>query len=277
MKTKTRVTHRGGSDLQLYFKEINETPLLSAEGERELAEQIEDGDVVARDHLIRANLRLVVNLARAYLGRGLAMEDLIAEGNLGLMRAVEGFDRALNVRFSTYASYWIKQSMRNAVINQSKPVRLPAYMVTQLAKWRRALVQLTEELGRDPTPDEVGKTLQLSRKQIDLVNQALRITRLMHYTESADDNDDETLSCAQLVDDRNPSVIDQLQENDEFTRVFEKLEQLEARKAKVIRMRFGLDSHAPMTLREIGDNLGVTRERIRQLEKQAMKQLIESA
>ena len=275
MRTNRQATNRSASNLQIYFKEINETPLLSTDEERALAERIEVGDLLARDHLIRANLRLVVNLARGYLGKGLAIEDLIAEGNLGLMRAVEGFNKAMNVRFSTYASHWIKQSMRRAVINQGKPVRLPAYLVSQLSKWRRALLQLTEELGRDPTPEEVGKALRLSRKKVEIVNQAIRVNMLMRYAESSDE--DENRSCAHLVDNRNQNVVDQLQEDDEYTRIFKRLEQLEVRKATVIRMRYGLDSYPPMTLREIGDALGLTRERIRQLEKQAMKQLIETA
>ncbi|AGA31578.1 sigma-70 family RNA polymerase sigma factor [Singulisphaera acidiphila] len=274
MRTNTQANSRNASDLQVYFKEINETPLLSADEERELAERIETGDLLARDHLIRANLRLVVNLARGYLGKGLAIEDLIAEGNLGLMRAVEGFNKDMKVRVSTYASYWIKQSMQRAVINQGKPVRLPAYLVKQLSKWRRAFVQLSEVLGRDPTPEEVGKALRLSRKKVEIVNQAIRVNMLMRYAESSDG--DENLSCAHLVDNRTQNIVDQLQENDEYTRLFERLEQLEERKATVIRMRYGLDSHPPMTLREIGDTLGLTRERIRQLEKQAMQQLIES-
>ncbi|WP_406698506.1 RNA polymerase sigma factor RpoD/SigA [Singulisphaera sp. Ch08] len=275
MKFNTQPTNQNTSDLRIYFKEINETPLLSAAGERELAEKIEAGDVIARDHLIRANLRLVVNLARGYLGKGLAIEDLIAEGNLGLMRAVEGFDRDINVRFSTYASYWIKQAMRRAVINQGKPVRLPAYMVNQLAKWRRVFIQMTEELGRTPTPEETGKRLQLSPKQVKIIIQALRVNMLMRHAETMDENEND--SCAHLVDDRNKNAVDQLLEVDEVTRIFQRLEQLNEREATVIRMRYGLDAYDPMTLREIGDNLGLTRERIRQLEKQAMKQLMESA
>lgn len=275
MSTHTDPTSRSTADLRVYFKEINETPLLSAEEERELAERIEAGDVLARDHLIRANLRLVVSLARGYLGKGLAIEDLIAEGNLGLMRAVEGYNKDLNVRVSTYASYWIKQSMRRAVINQGKPVRLPAYLVNQLSKWRRALTQLTEELGRDPTPEEVGKALRLSRKKVDIVSHAIRVNMLMRYADSPDE--DENRSCAHLVDNRNQNVVDQLLEHDEYTRIFAKLDQLEERKATVIRMRYGLDAYPPMTFREIGDILGLTRERIRQLEKQALEQLMETA
>src|SRR6188508_380025 len=125
------------SSLQTYFMEINDTPLLTREKELELAQLITEGDPYAREHMVKANLRLVVNIARGYLGKGLGLEDLIEEGNLGLMRAVEGFDGAMQTRFSTYASYWIKQSIRRAVMNQGRPIRLPAYMVSLLAKWKR--------------------------------------------------------------------------------------------------------------------------------------------
>src|SRR5437868_14995208 len=137
--------------LETYLREINETPLLSAEQERELAYRIEDGDSEARDRMVRANLRLVVNIARHYTGKGLSLQDLIAEGNLGLLRAVEAFDPSMNTRFSTYASYWIKQSMKRAVVNTAKTVRLPAYMVQLLNDWRRAADRLQDELGRAAT------------------------------------------------------------------------------------------------------------------------------
>src|ERR671919_791685 len=139
------------SPLQIYLQDINDTPLLSAAEERELSDRIAMGDPYARDHMVKANLRLVVNIARGYLGKGLSLEDLIEEGNLGLMRAVEGFDCAMETRFSTYASYWIKQSIRRAVMNNGKPIRLPAYMVSLLAKWKRVSNGLTERLGRPPT------------------------------------------------------------------------------------------------------------------------------
>ena len=126
------------SPLETYLREINETPLLSAEEERQLAYRIEDGDSEARDRMVRANLRLVVNIARSYTGKGLGLQDLIEEGNLGLLRAVEGFDPSMNTRFSTYASYWIKQSIKRALVNTAKTIRIPAYMVELLAKWRRA-------------------------------------------------------------------------------------------------------------------------------------------
>ena len=161
------------SPLQIYLQDINDTPLLSADEERELADRVAAGDPYAREHMVKANLRLVVNIARGYLGKGLNLEDLIEEGNLGLMRAVEGFDGMMETRFSTYASYWIKQSIRRSVMNNGKPIRLPAYMVSLLSKWRRATAVLTDRLGRAPTPEEVGKALKLSKKKIGIVSKAM--------------------------------------------------------------------------------------------------------
>src|SRR5438874_333877 len=145
------------SPLETYLREINETALLTADEEKALARRIATGDTEARDQMVRANLRLVVNIARGYTGKGLALQDLIEEGNLGLLRAVEGFDPNMNTRFSTYASYWIKQSIKRALVNTANTIRIPAYMVELLAKWRRATNPLTDELGRPPTNAETGR------------------------------------------------------------------------------------------------------------------------
>ena len=156
-KAKSKTSGRGlQSPLETYLREINETNLLTADEEKELARAIAKGDVRARDRMVRANLRLVVNLARGYTGKGLGLQDLIEEGNLGLLRAVEGFDPDMGTRFSTYASYWIKQSIKRALINSAKTIRIPAYMVELLSKWRRASIRLTEELKRNPTPEELS-------------------------------------------------------------------------------------------------------------------------
>ncbi len=260
------------SPLQIYLHDINDTPLLSAEEERTLAQRVAEGDPHAREHMVKANLRLVVNIARGYLGKGLGLEDLIEEGNLGLMRAVEGFDGHMETRFSTYASYWIKQSIRRAVMNNGKPIRLPAYMVSLLSKWRRASAVLTDRLGRAPTPDEVGKALHLTKKKIGIVTKAIRVHNLMPHSESSED--ERMLLDDVLTDDRCKAPEDQLIEADDLDRILGRLDQLETREATVIRMRFGLDPYSPMTLREVGENLGLTRERVRQLENQALVKLI---
>src|ERR1700726_112297 len=163
------------SPLETYLREINETPLLNADEEKILARRIEEGDSEARDRMVRANLRLVVNIARSYTGKGLGLQDLIEEGNLGLLRAVEGFDPTMNTRFSTYASYWIKQSMKRAQVNTAKTIRVPAYMVEHLSKWRRATFKLQEELGRAPTEEEIGANLHLSEKILNIVRKAIRV------------------------------------------------------------------------------------------------------
>jgi RNA polymerase primary sigma factor len=260
------------SPLQIYLHDINDTPLLSAQEERELAELVGQGDPSAREHMVKANLRLVVNIARGYLGKGLCLEDLIEEGNLGLMRAVEGFDGMMDTRFSTYASYWIKQSIRRAVMNNGKPIRLPAYMVSLLAKWKRVTNGLTERFGRPPTPDEVGRALRLSKKKVGIVAKAIKVNNLTPHSEGS--GDDGIALDDVLTDDRCKAPDDLLIEADDLERIFEHLEQLDEREASVVRMRFGLDPYSAMTLREVGENLGLTRERVRQLENQALLKLM---
>src|SRR3954453_18760931 len=173
------------SPLETYLREINETPLLSADQEKQLAYRIEDGDQAARDQMVRANLRLVVNIARGYTGKGLGLQDLIEEGNLGLLRAVEGFDPSMNTRFSTYASYGIKQSIKRALVNTAKTIRIPAYMVELLAKWRRATAKLTEELGRSPTPEEVARVLGLAKKKLPIIKKAIKIYNATPQTDQS--------------------------------------------------------------------------------------------
>ncbi|WP_406696836.1 RNA polymerase sigma factor RpoD/SigA [Singulisphaera sp. Ch08] len=272
MSTRAAQRPANGSTLQIYLQEINSTPLLSAPEERELADRVAVGDALARDHMVKANLRLVVNIARGYLGKGMCLEDLIEEGNLGLMRAVEGFDGLMETRFSTYASYWIKQSIRRAVMNNGKPIRLPAYMVTLLSKWKRANEILTDRLGRTPTPEEVGQALKLSKKKLGMVAKAIRINELTPHGGGAEG--DEFLLDDMLTDDRSKAPGELLIESDDLERIFHHMGRLGEREATVIRMRFGLEPYVPMTLREVGENLGLTRERVRQLEKEAMEQLI---
>lgn len=258
--------------LQIYLHDINGTPLLSGEEERALAQRVAQGDPEARDHMVKANLRLVVNIARGYLNKGVGLEDLIEEGNLGLMRAVEGFDGTMQTRFSTYASFWIKQSIRRAVMNTGKPIRLPAYMVSLLSKWRRVSAVLTERLGRTPTPDEIGKVLRLSKKKVGIVSKAIRVNNLTPQPDGGE-NDQFFLEDV-LTDDRCRPADDLLVEADDLERIMNRLKGLDERESTVIRMRFGLEPYSPMTLREVGENLGLTRERVRQLENAALAKLI---
>jgi RNA polymerase primary sigma factor len=271
-RTQGREFVNAYSPLQIYLQDINQTPLLNAEEEQVLARRIAEGDPYAREHMVKANLRLVVNIARGYLGKGVALEDLIEEGNLGLLRAVEGYDEGLQTRFSTYASYWIKQSIRRSVMNTGKVIRLPAYMVSLLAKWRRASAVLADRLGRPPTEDEVGKALRLSKKKIGIVAKAIQVNNLTPHPEG--DDDDSFAFGDVLTDEKNRPVDVMLGESDDLDRIFRRIDQLDQREASVIRMRFGLEPHMPMTLREVGENLGLTRERVRQLESQALGKLM---
>src|SRR5712692_6663625 len=171
------------STMEMYLSEINETSLLSAQAEKELGRRIQEGDWEACDHLVRANLRLVVAIARCYIGHGMGIEDLIAEGNLGLLRAAKDYDPSRNTRFSTYASYWIKQAIRRTLIMRGRAIRVPAHTVNLLNKWRRGASRLHDSTGRVPSEEEIARHLKFSRRQFHLVQKALKILNLMPLTD----------------------------------------------------------------------------------------------
>jgi RNA polymerase primary sigma factor len=258
----------GQSPLDIYLGQIHETSLLGAEEEHELAQRVEDGDTEARDLMVRANLRLVVNIARCYTGKGLDLQDLIEEGNLGLLHAVESFDSTLNTRFSTYASYPIKKSIKRALVNTAKTVRIPAYMMERLTKWRCASATLQNELGRPATHEQIAKRLNLAALNLAIMEQILRVYHAVSAT-------DRTALLDEMVQDRSKPPEVEMMEADDRARVLELLNQIEAREATVLRMHFGL-YEAPRKLKDIGKCLHLTAERVRQVESKALHKLSEA-
>lgn len=269
-----RNTYRSREDqvqtpLGAYLRDIHQMPLLSADEEKRLARRFSAGDTEARDHLVRANLRLVVSIARSYVGRGLLLGDLISEGNVGLLRAVEDYDPDRNTRFSTYASYWIKKSIRRALIETSRTVRVPAYAAKLLSQWHRAVTELKKELHRTPTDEEVAGRLGVKRKP-GCVEKAsrLRNTRPQGFQEES------STSIQNLLPDGRVEAPDvALAKAEERGHLLRLLDRLPQRAALVLRLHFGLDDEGPMTLEEIGDRLGLTRERVHQIEKATLAEL----
>ncbi|MDG3004635.1 sigma-70 family RNA polymerase sigma factor [Paludisphaera mucosa] len=257
-------------DLQTYFHDINEVSLLTADDERRLAAEIALGDDDARTRMIAANLRLVVRIARDYQGRGMTLDDLIGEGNLGLIRASEEYDPRFGTRFSTYAGYWIKQAIRHALINTATTIRLPAHMVGLLTKWRRAERLLTRELVRAPSFDEIAGHLGLTEMQKSLVVKAKRANQVKLESGAADEDD--YWSPDDSVDpDEGPSA--DLEARDDRADLFRRMRVLDERERMVLTYRYGLQGVAPLTLKEIGDRLGITREWVRKLELRAIRKL----
>ncbi len=262
------------SGLQLYLKQINDTPLLTAEQEKELARRIiEHNDPEARELMVRANLRLVVNLAKHYVNRGLSLADLIEEGNLGLLKAVEGFNPDNGTRFSTYASWWIKQAIKRALINSVQPIHIPAYMVEMIAKLKQAMRDLEDRLGRLPTIDELSAHLKMSPKKLRIIRKAIRAVNTPTQSGSADGE----LTISDLVPDtQRPSPDEVVLEGDNIRHLMSLLGEIDEREATILRLRYGLGGEEPMTLKQIGHRIGLTRERVRQIEHEALRKLRDS-
>jgi len=258
------------SSLKLYLKEISRTPLLTVEDEIQLADRIKKGDPEARAHMIRANLRLVVKIAQDYSNYGLPVMDLISEGNIGLMKAVERFDPNKGGKLSTYAAWWIKQSIKRALANQSKTIRLPVHMVDKIAKMRRIAAMLAEVLGREPTDEELADEIGLPRRKLAMLKQASqRPTSL-----DAPINDGESTEFGDIIgDERADNPLDVLADKNLHGELDHLLAVLDKRERRIIDERFGLNGRKPMTLEEVGREFGVTRERIRQLQNSALTKM----
>jgi RNA polymerase primary sigma factor len=266
-------THVEQSPTGTYFSEIGEIDLLTADEEKELARRIAEGDSLARDRLIRANLKFVVSLARGYVGHGLPLQDLIEEGNVGLLGAVERFDPRVGTRFCTYAAFWIRQAIQHALADVARPVRIPAYLVPLVAKWRQTAVALEESLGRPATQDEIARVLKLPRKRQAIVEQAIMVQDLVPQSDRPEDG--WSLGEA-LVDERTRAPDVQLVETEDQGLAMARIAELEAREAAVLRMRFGLNDQRALSLKAIGDSFGLTRERVRQIESRALGKLAAS-
>jgi len=253
----------------VYLNEIGLIPLLDAEAERDLARRARGGELAARQSLIEANLRLVVNAARAYLGRGLPMIDLIAEGNLGLIRAVEKFDPGRGFRFSTYAMWWIREAIEFALMRQTRAVRLPVHVLRELAQVLRTSRELTRTLGRAPTLDEIGKA---AGKEVAEVARLYRFNARVDSLDAALAADDERV-LGELVAMPDEGEGDGLGEIANDARLDVWLSELSARSREVLERRFGLHEHAAQSLAEVAQVLGVSRERVRQIEAEALARL----
>jgi RNA polymerase primary sigma factor len=259
------------SSLQLYLQEIGKTALLTIEEEIVLAKRIRRGDKAARDHMISANLRLVVKIAMDYKDFGLPLLDLISEGNLGLIKAVERFDPRKGGKLSTYAAWWIKQSIKRALANQSKTIRLPVHLVDKIAKMRRTAMALSEELGREPTDEELAMELQIPTSKVaHLKSVSVRPTSL----DAPIGEDGDSATFGDIVGDESMlNPLDALKERTQSADLRAMLDSLEPREAEIIRLRFGFDGYDELTLEEVGRKFKVTRERIRQLQNIALSKI----
>ncbi len=256
--------------IKIYLREIGKTDLLTPEQEIELADRIKQGDKEARAHMIRANLRLVVKIAQDYANYGLPLLDLISEGNIGLMKAVERFDPNKGGKLSTYAAWWIKQSIKRALANQSKTIRLPVHMVDKISKMRRVAMTMSEELGREPTDDELAEEIGIDRGKLS----QLKAASLRPASLDAPISDDDNTEFGEIVGDDNADTPFELLSHKNMHGQLEGLlAVLDDRERSIIDARFGLNGQKPKTLEEVGQEFGVTRERIRQLQNIALKKL----
>jgi RNA polymerase sigma factor (sigma-70 family) len=261
------------ASIKEYLKQIDEAALLTFEEEQELARKIiADNDPQARERLVRSNLRLVVNIAKKYVSRGLALGDLIEEGNLGLLRAVDCFDPDQGVRFSTYAAWWIKQSIKRALLTSSQPIHIPSYMVELINKWRHVSPELEARLGRAPNIKEMADAMELPQRKVKAIKEIVGTLNMGFFGDSTDPSE----SLGETIKDVHAdSPEDLMLSGEQKATLLRLLNQMDQREATVLRLRFGLDGTEPLTLKQIGKELGLTRERIRQIQRTALEKLNE--
>lgn len=272
LETLSTLTDRSVADpVRMYLKEIGRIPLLNREDEIRIAQRVEAGDLQAKKELTDANLRLVVSIAKKYIGRGMTFLDLIQEGNKGLIRAVEKFDWTKGFKFSTYATWWIRQAITRSIADQARTIRIPVHMVETINKLMRTSRRLMQDLGREPSPEEIGKEMEMDP---DKVREILKISQNTTSLESpVGDGDDDSVLGDFISDDQQLSPYESTSQQMLRENVEEVLSALSDREAKVLRMRFGLNDNKMMTLEEVGKKFGVTRERIRQIEAKALRKL----
>jgi RNA polymerase sigma factor, sigma-70 family len=261
---------RPGETLQIYLREIGQVKLLTPEEEVALAQRVRLGDKEAREHMIKANLRLVVKIARDYEGFGLPLLDLISEGNIGLMKGVERFDPTKGARLSTYAAWWIKEAIKGALTNQSKTIRLPVYVSHHLAHIRRAELKLHETLEREATDEELAHQLDLTPRRVRQYRQAAHAPVCL---DSPVGNEDPTPISEMVADENTVAPDDELERENDNDLVHEVLDSLNPRESKILAMRFGLDDGTSKTLDQVAESFSITRERVRQIQEHALEKM----
>jgi RNA polymerase primary sigma factor len=267
----TQVADQSINDpVRMYLREIGRIPLLKREEEITLAQKVDIGDKMAKDKLTQSNLRLVVSIAKKYMGRGMSFLDLIQEGNKGLIRAVEKYDWTKGYKFSTYATWWIRQAITRAIADQARTIRIPVHMVETINKLIRTQRRLMQELGREPTAEEVGDELEIGP---DRVREILKISQKTTSLETPIGDEEDSFLGDFIADETQASPYELTSRQLMQENVREVIASLSDREAKVLKMRFGLDGQKPMTLEEVGREFGVTRERIRQIESKALRKL----
>jgi RNA polymerase primary sigma factor len=260
-----------------YLEEIDESELLTAEEERQLARLIiEHNDPLAREHLVRSNLRLVVNIAKRYAARGvMTLGDLIEEGNLGLIKAVDYFDPERGTRFSTYAAWWIKQSIKSALLADVRPVHVPGYMIGLINQWRHIAAELENRLGRRPDVEEMAEVMRLPMKKARIIYETVNVLGSVKDNQQTGGDDEDQILEGVVCGDSSMRPEDELVESEEEEKALCLLDRISPREAEVLRLHYGLDGNSPTAFKEIGEKMGLTRERIRQIYHEALTKLYE--